>query len=456
LAALWLIGSIGFVVAYKTILAPGQRETTKYYLPFMAVFDPSLPRPESVLPTVAPDQNSGNLSAEDLLSMPFGATTAEVPAATETAAPTIAVEASLTPSPTALPTATPTATPTQAAVMATTAEIVQATIEPGQSTLVAAAQMRPVSHVMGGFTYVKQTWNNCGPANITMALSYFGWKDGQETAAAYLKPSKEDKNVNPSEMVAFVNEETGVRALWRVGGDMELLKRFIASDFPVIIESVLDAEAYDWIGHYETVVGYDDSRGVFYIYDSYVGAGDGSGRTDPYDEFDRAWQNFNRAFIVIYRQEEESKVRDILGDLADPQKAAELAAETAQQEARANPQNGFAWFNLGSALTKMGRYEEAARAFDKARQIGVPWRMTLYQFGPFEAYYNVGRYDDVMALVNANLNNGGEYVEETYYWQGQVEAAEGQPQRALQSFKTALAHNPRFAAAQEALDKLKL
>jgi tetratricopeptide (TPR) repeat protein len=104
----------------------------------------------------------------------------------------------------------------------------------------------------------------------------------------------------------------------------------------------------------------------------------------------------------------------------------------------------------------MGRYEEAARAFDKARQIGVPWRMTLYQFGPFEAYYNVGRYDDVMALVNANLNNGGEYVEETYYWQGQVEAAEGQPQRALQSFKTALAHNPRFAAAQEALDKLKL
>ncbi len=89
-----------------------------------------------------------------------------------------------------------------------------------------------------------------------------------------------------------------------------------------------------------------------------------------------------------------------------------------------NPQNAFAWFNLGSSLTKLAKYQQAAAAFDKARQVGLHWRMTLYQFTPFEAYFNVGRYDEIMSLTNANLLNGGQFVEETYYWQGKVYAEE--------------------------------
>lgn len=450
LAALWIIGSIVFVLVYRGALQPGQRETAKYYLPFLEVFDPALPSPENLLPTVAPDLNGG-ISPEDLLSRPFGVPTT-APEMTEAPPAAIQVE----PSPTATPTLEPSATPTPEAVSETTPEPPQAVESQALNTLQAAALVRPSAHQLYGFTYVKQTWNNCGPANITMALSYFGWQQGQEAAAAYLKPSREDKNVSPHEMVAFVNENSGVRALTRPGGDMELIKRFIASDFPVIVESVLDAEAYDWIGHYETIAGYDDAAGVFYIYDSFVGMGDGRGNPDPYIEFDRAWQSFNRIFIVLYRQEDEARVREILGERADPLRAAELAAEAARQEAEANPANGYAWFNLGSSLTRLGRYEEAAAAYDKARQIGMPWRITLYQFGPFEAYFERGRYDDVMALVKSNLNYGGEYVEETHYWKGKVEAAQGKTQQAVASFQQALAHNPRFTAAKEALDKLSL
>ncbi len=446
LAALWVIGSVAFAVVYRSALQPGQRETAKYYLPFLEVFDPPLPSPENILPTVAPNQ-SGGISPEDLLSRPFGVPTA-TPEATE--APPAAVQ--VEPSPTTAPTLEPSPTPTSEVTL----EPPQTGDTPAQSTLQAAARVRPSAHQLYGFTYVKQTWNNCGPANITMALSYYGWQEGQETAAAYLKPSREDKNVSPHELVAFANENSGVRALARPGGDIERLKLFIASGFPVIVESVLDAEAYDWIGHYETVTGYDDAAGVFFIYDSFVGVGDGRGNPDPYTDFDRAWQSFNRTFIVLYRPQDEAKVREILGELADPLRAAELAAETARQEAEANPANGYAWFNLGSSLTRLGRYEEAAAAYDKARQIGMPWRITLYQFGPFEAYFERGRYDDVMALVKSNLNYGGEYVEETYYWKGKVEAAQGQPQQASASFRQALAHNPRFTAAEEALNQLNL
>jgi hypothetical protein len=34
------------------------------------------------------------------------------------------------------------------------------------------------------------------------------------------------------------------------------------------------------------------------------------------------------------------------------------------------------------------RYEEAALAYDKAREIGLPLRMFRYQFGPFLAYFH--------------------------------------------------------------------
>ncbi|MCU0476303.1 MAG: C39 family peptidase, partial [Anaerolineae bacterium] len=78
---------------------------------------------------------------------------------------------------------------------------------------------------MTGFVYQKQTWNNCGPSNITMALSYYGWRQDQAFAAQFLKPGgREDKNVSPSEMVAFVNEQSAVRALYRIGGTVELIK----------------------------------------------------------------------------------------------------------------------------------------------------------------------------------------------------------------------------------------
>jgi hypothetical protein len=81
--------------------------------------------------------------------------------------------------------------------------------------------------------------------------------------------------------------------------------------------------------------------------------------------------------------------------------------------------------------------------------------MLWYQFGLFEAYYEVMRYDDVLNYVNANLANGGEYVEETYYWQGRAFAAQGRTAEAAEAFRNALRQNRLFAAAQTALNALQ-
>ena len=93
----------------------------------------------------------------------------------------------------------------------------------------------------------------------------------------------------PSEMIAFVNEYTELNAIVRVGGNIELLKRFIAAGFPVIIEKGFEGSGFNgWMGHYEVINGYDDSRERFIVQDSYIVAD----LPVPYDAMEEYWQHF--------------------------------------------------------------------------------------------------------------------------------------------------------------------
>lgn len=456
-----IVGGIGAgILVFREVLLPSQQQRVIDVLPFMR----ALMRPTPVggtLPTVEPDATS-NQSALDLLNMPVGPRLEETP---EVAAPQISTASPtageptpepLTPEPTsvsAIPTATLTpeiqtapATPTNQPPIPTDAQIRNAS----------AQQMSPIplSARMFGFVHQQQSWNNCGPATITMAMSYFGWRRDQEFAKDLLRPNREDKNVTPEELARYVNEQSNLRAIVRMGGTIQTLKRLIANNFPVVIERGIMFEANDWLGHYQALVAYDDTMGVFYAYDSFMGTGEGeSGVAESYIRMDADWRAFNRTFIVLFLPEAEGQVRAILGDLADETGAAQTALATAQDEARRNPQDPFAWFNMGTSLVALERYREAANAFDQARRFQLPWRMTWYQFGPFVAYYNEGRYDDVLSLVQINLNNAQE-LEESYYWRGRVYLAQGQAAQAAAEFRRALSYNPNYEDARRALQAL--
>ncbi len=457
----WLVvvaaGSIGGVLFYQNILPPRYQVRLLTPMPFMRGFLPATPV-GGIVPTVAPRE--GDMSAEDLLGSLFASSTEEAP--TPTSAPAEATEAAVDPDASvAMAAGDVTDTPAPTNTLAPTATLIPPTAIPTvqnvQSTpeLLPPSPAHPASARMFGFTPVRQGWNNCGPANITQVLSVYGWQEDQDYAAAYIRPSDEDKNVTPAELAAFVNEQTGVRAISRVGGSMDLLKALLANNIPVIVETAAFFEGYDWIGHYQTIVAYDDSLGGFFAYDTYLGTGENqAGILEPYNEFDENWSAFNRVFIAVYDQERESLVQQLLGTLATESGAYEVALATAEAEARANPRSMYAWFNLGSSLTALGRYDDAARMYDRARSLGLPFRMMWYQFGAFEAYYQVGRYDDVLTLVNTNLTNGAQYVEETYYWQGRVLEAQGDESGARAAYQRALLHNPRYDAAQAALNLL--
>lgn len=318
----------------------------------------------------------------------------------------------------------------------------------------------PAQALLSGITHEYQKFNNCGPANLSMALSYWGWDGDQRDTAAYLRPGEYDKNVSPHEMVAFVTEKTDLKAVARVAGDLEILKNFIAAGFPVLIEKGYDPEHDDWMGHYLTLNGYDDAQSQFIAQDSLI-------MPDfplPYQTVEERWRDFNFVYIVIYSPEREAEVFSILGAQSDPaanfQAAQDLAsAEILQLSGR---DLFFAWFNLGSALVAQEDFAGAAAAYDNAfaayptiPEAERPWRLMWYEHGPYAAYYHTGRFQDVINLANNTFFALGEYtLEESFYWRGLAKQALQDYNGALFDLRKALELNPNFTLASQALQEI--
>jgi hypothetical protein len=324
-----------------------------------------------------------------------------------------------------------------------------------------AARIAPIHHEF-------QTWNNCGPATLAMSLSYFGLGLSQYDTAEILKPNIEDRNVSIEEMAAYVNRQTGgaVQAISRTNGNLDTLRRLLAMSVPVIVEVGIDPPGEyawnGWYGHYLLVVAYDDAQQKIWVYDSWFGTSEvpgenatTDGRIMSYEDLEFYWRQFNRNYLALYRPEQATAIAEVIGSNMDDATMWQRSLELAQSEAEAEPDNAYLWFNLGTNYNAAGDYERAAAAFDQARAIGLPWRMLWYQFGPYEAYLQVGRYEDVVILADATLETeGGKNVEETYYYKGLAQVALGDADGARTSLERAIVLNPNFSRAAEALTEL--
>ena len=317
-----------------------------------------------------------------------------------------------------------------------------------------------------GTRHQYQKYNNCGPATLSMGLSFWGWQGDQLPIAAFTKPNPRDKNVMPYEMEAFVESETEWMAVVRVGGDLNRLKSFLAAGFPVIVEKGFELEgaAFDgWMGHYELITGYDDGRSRVTAQDSYIG----SDFPVSYEELESYWRAFNNTYIVIYPPEREAEVLALLGADADEEANVAAAAQKASDEIFAldGRDQLFAWFNRGSNLVEMQDYAGAAAAYDEAFRIDAelavldpehrPWRLLWYQTGPYWAYFYSGRYFDVINLATQTLSNMSEPIlEESYYWRGMAREAVGDVAGAIEDLRASLNYHPGFEPAVFQLARL--
>ena len=401
-------------------------------------------------------------------------TSGEKPAATSI--PTGSPSASPTPQPTTEPTAiTPQAT--------LAASLTPAPAEPATSTPAPTATPVPLpaSILLKGFIGERQLMNNCGPATLSINLSYYQWGKSQVEAAEVLKPNESDVNVSPYEVVDFVNQHTAQRAIWRYGGDLQTIKTLLNAGFPVIIEKSFepyDLRSEGWMGHYNLVVGYDDEKESLTVHDSYLYShtpwgveitneqlSTFIGFDFSYSALEQAWRSFNFVFIVVYPPEKENEVLAVLGPLATEEGAYRSAYERAVQETSNLTEvrdKFFAWFNVGTSLVSLQDYGGAAAAYDTAFSIypeihpdSRPYRVMWYETGPYLAYFNAGRYQDVINLADTTLAFMADpVIEESYYWRAASYNAQGNITKALDDLRRSLYCHPGYAPSEALLEQL--
>ena len=312
----------------------------------------------------------------------------------------------------------------------------------------------PERVVLSSPAYEKQDINNCGPATLSMYLKYYGWEGDQFTISDLIKPIPQDRNVNVEELDYYVRNYAGwLQTVYRVGGDIDLLKELVAAGIPVMIEESFTFEEYywpnddKWAGHYFLVTGYDDQLQAVVGQDSFYGAD----RWVDYGTLQRQWQSFNYVYTVVYLPTQEETVKNILGENWDRDKNRQFALEKAQQETKDDPDNVFAWFNLGSNQVYFGDYRDATLSFDRAREIGWPQRMLRYQFSPFMAYFHSLRNEDLMVLTDYALQRTPN-SEEALLWKGWGLYRDGKTLEAMESFMQAFEERPGYEDALYAIN----
>ena len=112
------------------------------------------------------------------------------------------------------PTATPTHTPTPTATNPGPTDTPMPTATPTLTPTPLPGEVR-----LEGVKYEDQhnRYNYCGPANLSMALTFWGWEGNRDVVGNAVKTNTDDKNVMPYELQDFVLSE-GYGMIIRLGG----------------------------------------------------------------------------------------------------------------------------------------------------------------------------------------------------------------------------------------------
>ncbi len=311
----------------------------------------------------------------------------------------------------------------------------------------------PQAYVIPSASHVSQTFNNCGPATLSMAMSYFGVNISQDELREQMRPFNnpaggiDDKSVFAPEFVEYA-EKYGLQGIARPNGTTELLKTLIANDIPVVLRTWLHPD--EDIGHFRIVRGYDDARGIFIQDDSY----EGRNLEYEYSTFEEMWKPFNYGYILVYPKEKHGIVTAILGENMDQDKAYENAIMRAQQNLQKNPNSAYDLFNLSTAYYHLGNAQKSVEFYEKAQSAVLPARMMWYQIEPLHAYVEIGDHERVFALTDWIIANNNIAFSEMYILRGKSYQAQGNIEAARAEFEKAVYYNKNQTIAKEALSSL--
>lgn len=300
--------------------------------------------------------------------------------------------------------------------------------------------------------HVFQSFNNCGPAALSMALRFYGIDISQAELGFALRPyqipngDNDDKSVTLEEMAEKAGEY-GLVPFHRPNGDIEKIKLFITYDIPVIARTW--TKVNEDIGHYRVVKGYDDSTRQIIQDDSLQN----KNLWFAYDVFNIMWEKFNFEYLVLVPQEKVGIAEAILADDANPEVAWQKAAQNAQRQLETNPDDIYSRFNLSVAYYNIGEYKKSVEEFEKVES-RLPPRTLWYQIEPIEAYFELGDYPRVLSITDKVLNNYNRAFSELYLIRGKTYQKQANIEAARNEFEKAVFYNKNFKAAQQALSSI--
>lgn len=302
-----------------------------------------------------------------------------------------------------------------------------------------ALQPIPAKKSLKSDYHIFQSFNNCGPASLSMTLSYFGINKSQEELGLALRPyqapygDNDDKSVTFDE-IAKKAQEYNLIAYHRPNGSIDMLKKFIARDIPVITRTWLNID--EDIGHYRIIKGYDDTAKIIIQDDSFQG----KNLEYSYDDFNLLWEKFNYEYLVLVPKNKKQSAEKIIGEDIDTKIAWKKAVTAAQEQLKKDPENIYTRFNLSIAHYNTDDYEKSVQEYEKIEYL-LPWRTLWYQIEPIKAYYKLGNYDRVFSLTDSILNNENRAFSELYLLRGKIFQKQGNNELAKIEFENALFYN---------------
>ena len=310
------------------------------------------------------------------------------------------------------------------------------------------------SKILENDYHIFQTFNNCGPAALSMALSYFGINESQQTLGQALRPyqnpqgDNDDKSVTLDEL-GQKSKEYGLIPYHRPNGNIELIKLFITYDIPVIARTL--TKVNEDIGHYRVIKGYDDLENELIQDDSLQG----KNLRYSFELFNKLWENFNFEYLVFVPQEKKDIAEIILGENKDTKIAWENALLNAQKQLEINPNNIYARFNLSIAAYYVGDFQKSVGEFEKVED-KLPFRTLWYQIEPILAYQKLKNYNRVFELTDKILNNHNRAFSELYQIRGEIYQEQGKETQAQEEFAKAIFYNKNFLLPQTLDQKFKI
>jgi tetratricopeptide (TPR) repeat protein len=280
-----------------------------------------------------------------------------------------------------------------------------------------------------------------------MVLRMFGQPSTQVQVAAALRPNRGDKNVDATEMAAYI-QRAGLQARVMVGGDTQRLRRLVAAGIPVIVEQLLNDDGD--IAHFRLVRGYDQNTSVFITADSYYAPT----YNVSYAKFDRLWRMFNHRYMPVWKPAQAETVRAILGEAWDEATMYAQARDRAQEALRTAPNDPAWWLALGHSEFGLGNWDGAITAYQRSVALGGLTRRVLwYQWWPVTALNRARRYEEAITWADSAIASAGVYAEMRYE-RGFALGALSRGAEARAELQRAVADDPNYAPARELLAAL--